>query len=348
MKKILIIEDTYEVRDNIVEILSLSNYEVDEAENGIIGIEKAQTSPPDLILCDVMMPDLDGFGVLHILSKKPVTANIPFIFLTAKSEKADFRKGMNLGADDYITKPFDPHELLEVVEMRLKKNERKAAVQEKKGSLGLINESKGRRELQELIANREVRTFRKRDAIYKENELPRQLYYLQSGKVKTFRTNDFGKTYITHIYNAGDFLGYQALIKNTPYHESAVAMENCRVALIPKKDFLPLLANSRHLSNQFIKLLAQNIEEHEEQLLSLAYSSIRKRVAQALLKLNEQSRNSGQANISILRDDFASMVGTAKESVIRTLAEFKTEGLIEVDNGLITVIDQDKLYKIPC
>src|SRR5688572_13362054 len=100
MKKILLIEDNTEVRENTSEIISLANYEVLTAENGKVGVELAQKEKPDLIICDIMMPELDGYGVLHILSKKPETAGIPFIFLTAKTEKNDVRKGMNLGADD--------------------------------------------------------------------------------------------------------------------------------------------------------------------------------------------------------------------------------------------------------
>jgi CheY-like chemotaxis protein len=121
MKKILIIEDNTEVRENLSEILSLSGYQTISAENGKVGVEKALNDRPDLILCDVMMPELDGFGVLHILSKQPITSDVPFIFLTAKAEKDDFRKGMALGADDYIVKPFDDTILLQTIETRLKR-----------------------------------------------------------------------------------------------------------------------------------------------------------------------------------------------------------------------------------
>src|SRR4051812_20977154 len=105
MKKILLIEDNAGIRENTSEILSLANYSVITAENGKVGVELAQRERPDLIICDIMMPELDGYGVLHILGKKDDTASIPFIFLTAKTEKTDIRKGMNLGADDYLTKP---------------------------------------------------------------------------------------------------------------------------------------------------------------------------------------------------------------------------------------------------
>ncbi|MCL4168808.1 UNVERIFIED_CONTAM: hypothetical protein GTU68_003829, partial [Idotea baltica] len=119
MKSILVIEDVTEVRENVCEILELSGYQVFAAENGSQGIEQANRELPDLIICDVMMPRIDGYGVLKILRANQATNHIPFIFLTARVEKEDFRKGMGLGADDYITKPFDDTELLEAIETRL-------------------------------------------------------------------------------------------------------------------------------------------------------------------------------------------------------------------------------------
>ncbi|NND31532.1 MAG: response regulator, partial [Saprospiraceae bacterium] len=124
MAKVLIIEDNSDVRENIAEILELADHDVTTAEDGKIGVEKALETTPDIIVCDVMMPELDGFGVLRILSKNTKTADVPFIFLTAKSEQEDFRKGMGLGADDYITKPFDDVELMDAIEMRLEKSAR--------------------------------------------------------------------------------------------------------------------------------------------------------------------------------------------------------------------------------
>jgi DNA-binding response OmpR family regulator len=122
-QRILVIEDNAEMADNIASILQLARYEVIVAPNGKVGVEMVQQRRPDLILCDVMMPELDGHGVLFILRNDPDTLDIPFIFLTAKADKSDFRTGMNLGADDYITKPFDGVDLLKVIEMRLKRRE---------------------------------------------------------------------------------------------------------------------------------------------------------------------------------------------------------------------------------
>ncbi|MBX2872509.1 MAG: response regulator [Saprospiraceae bacterium] len=346
MKKILVIEDNLEVRENLAEILELSGYEVATAENGKIGVQEARSVKPDLILCDVMMPELDGFGVLRILDQNPKTADIPFVFLTAKAEKDDFRKGMNLGADDYITKPFDDVELLDAIEMRLKKSERikKSFDGTAQGLTSFISEARGQRELNKLSEDREIQRFRKKDFVYEEGQYAKRLYFIASGKVKTFKTNDVGKEYIIKIHKAGEFLGYQALIKEDKYHESASALEETELSLIPKEDFFALLYNNRDFSARFIKMLADNMEDQEEQLLSLAYNSIRKRVAESLLVLQERFAKDG---ISILRDDLASMVGTAKESVIRTLTDFKNEGLIKIESGSISILATDKLAAMP-
>ena len=120
---ILVIDDNAGIRENIAEVLELANYRVFTAEDGKTGIETALKEKPDLILCDVMMPQLDGYGVLHLVHKNPVIRNTPFIFMSARAEPAEMRKGMGLGADDYITKPFEETALLQAIECRLKRAE---------------------------------------------------------------------------------------------------------------------------------------------------------------------------------------------------------------------------------
>lgn len=342
MKKILVIEDNAEVRENLEEILELYGYEVFAAEDGKIGVDKAKAHLPDLILCDVMMPRLDGFGVLNILSKKPETADIPFVFLTAKAEKSDFRRGMNLGADDYITKPFYKDELLAVIETRLKKKEilKKKFDRTDQGLGAFINEAKGYEELRNLSNERKVKSYKKRDLVFEEGDYPRYLFFIKSGKVKLFKTNDEGKEYIINIFKEGDFFGHIDLIKDTEYTESTAAMEDTDLSLVPKEAFLKLLYGNRDVSSQLIKMLASNIADQEEQLLHLAYNSVRKRVADAVLFLSEKE---GKENITILRDDLARIVGTAKESVIRMLTEFKHDNYIEIIDGVIHLKDKEGL-----
>lgn len=121
MKSVLVIDDNPDIRENTAEILDLAGYKIFTAENGKRGVDLVLKEKPDVIICDIMMPELDGYGVLHLLRKNPETSNIPFIFLTAKTERREFRKGMEMGADDYITKPFEDIELLNAIEVRLKK-----------------------------------------------------------------------------------------------------------------------------------------------------------------------------------------------------------------------------------
>lgn len=119
--KILIIEDEVQIRENIQQILELSGFEAYTAYDGKAGLELVKTSPPDLILCDIMMPELDGYDVLSALRQEPATASIPVIFLTAKADRVDLRRGMELGADDYLTKPFETDELLRAISARLER-----------------------------------------------------------------------------------------------------------------------------------------------------------------------------------------------------------------------------------
>lgn len=346
MKKILIIEDHEDIRENLAEILDLAGYETYTAENGKIGVELAEKIRPDLILCDVMMPVLDGFGTLSILHKKQATADIPFIFLTAKSEKADFRYGMNLGADDYITKPFESNELLKVVEMRLAKSEKMRVATAENGTSDFslfINEAKGEEALKNLTIDRESRLFLKKSAVYTEGSVPRFLYYIEKGKVKLSKTNDDGKELIINILGENQFFGFMSLLSGENQTDNATALEECTIVTIPKDDFISLLHANRDVSVNFIKMLAGNVVAKEEQLLHLAYNSVRKRVADTLILLHDRY---GKKPISMLREDIAALAGTAKETVIRTLTDFREEKLIDVEDGKITVLSVEKLKRL--
>jgi cAMP-binding proteins - catabolite gene activator and regulatory subunit of cAMP-dependent protein kinases len=349
MKTILVIEDNKDVRENVAEILSLANYKVFTAQDGRTGVEQAINHQPDLIVCDIMMPQMDGFGVIRILSKRTETADIPFIFLTAKTERGDFRRAMNLGADDYITKPFDDVELLDAIELRLEKSQRlRHSFDGSETGLGhFMKEAKAYAALEELSKDREGRHYRKKDLIYEEGTYPYQLYFIAKGKVKIFKTNNFGKELIVNIYKEGEFLGYIPLIQNAVHTESAEALEDCEMRLIPKEDFLSLLHKNTNVAAQLIKMLANNITEKESQLLNMAYNSVRKRVAEALLQLFDRYESAGKAEITLLREDLASMTGTAKETVIRTLAEFKSDSLLDIKGGRIIVSDRKLLEDLP-
>src|SRR6476620_2055275 len=240
---ILVIDDNNDLRENTAEILDLAGYKTFTAENGKRGVEVATREKPDVIVCDIMMPELDGYGVLHLLRKNPDTQNIPFIFLTAKTERSDFRKGMEMGADDYVTKPFEDIELLNAIEVRLKKTEvlQQNYSPSPQGLSQFVKDVKDAGLLKQLSEQYDVEHFSKKQTVYAEGKRPRFLYYLVSGKVKAFKIHEDGKEYITDLYSAGDFMGYTALFEDKVYEESTTVLEDAEVMQIPKDEFLQMI-----------------------------------------------------------------------------------------------------------
>jgi CRP/FNR family cyclic AMP-dependent transcriptional regulator len=341
MKKILVIEDNQEVRDNIAEILELASYQVLRAENGKEGIIMAMQELPDLILCDIMMPVLDGYGVLHMLKKNDSLCNTPFVFMSAKADRIDVRKGMGLGADDYLTKPFDETDLLNTVETRLKKadNQRSQPAVDKNDFKKSLSEN----EIMELLTgNRDTGVYKKKQIIYTEGTRPLRIYYIQKGKVKTYRTNQDGKQLITGLYTEGDFLGYVPLMEGSSYKDIAEAIEFTELAVIPKEDFIELINTSRGVVNKFTHLITQHISQAEAMLVGMAYNSLRRKVAEALIGVHEIYSTA----IDMSRQNLAALAGTATESMIRTLNDFKSEKIIDINDGIITILNEKKLINI--
>lgn len=348
-KTILVIDDNNDLRENTAEILELAGYKTITAENGKRGVEAATKEKPDLIVCDIMMPELDGYGVLHLLRKNADTQNIPFIFLTAKTERSDFRKGMEMGADDYVTKPFDDIELLNAIDVRLKK----ATVLQQnytpspQGLSQFVKDVKDSGMLKQLSGQYAVESFQKKQLLYIEGRRPRFLYYLVSGKVKAVKSHEDGKEYITDLFSGGDFIGYSALIEDRAYTDSAAVLEDAEIMQIPRDEFLGMMYSDMAIAAKFIRIITHNVKEKEDRLLNLAYSSLRKRVAKALVDIHEKyNKHGAHSLIEFSRDDIAQYVGTATESLIRTLSDFKSEKLVEIKSGKISIVDLEKLKNL--
>lgn len=349
MNTVLLIEDNEDIRENMAEIMELSGYKVLTSPDGKEGVEAAIHHKPDIIICDIMMPVLDGYGVIHMLQKNPETQNIPFIFLTAKAERTEMRKGMELGADDYITKPFNGTELLNAIESRLRKSElRKLELsQGMKGLDELVNTVGGKDALATFAENRLISKFKKKQIIYTEGNNPHRMYFVEKGKIKAYRTNNDGKELITNLYNEGDFFGFIAILEGTTQKETAEVMEDAELAVISRDDFENLINHNPDVMKKFIKLLANNVSDRETQLLNLAYNSLRKKVADSILAINKKFYNGEPSQpMDISRENIANIAGTAKESVIRTLSDFKDEGLIEIKSGNITILNMKKLQDL--
>jgi len=350
MEKILLIEDNAAISENVAEILELANYQVITATNGKEGVSMALEHLPDLIICDIMMPVLDGYGVLHMLHKNKALQTTPFIFLTAKSERTDIRKGMEMGADDYITKPFEGAELLSAIESRLKRcaEIKQAPATGLQGIDILLSASNGTTQLSLLKEDRNTNHYKKKQNIYTAGNRPEYLYYLLQGKVKTYKRNDDGKELIVGLYNEGDFMGYTALLEGGNYQENAEAMEDSLLAVIPHKDFQQLISSNPEVLGKFIQLLSREMAEKEQQLIGLAYNSLRKKVAEALIMLDKKYNTAGDKNftIDISRENLAAVAGVAKESLIRTLGDFRDERLIALKEGQIASLSIKKLTEM--
>ncbi len=347
MKKILVIEDNVEIRENVIEILELASYDVAFAKNGTEGVALASKYQPDLILCDIMMPELDGYGVLYLLNKNSETANIPFIFITAKSERLDLRKGMEMGADDYLTKPFGRLELLNAIESRLKKKE--SQLSSYSNSLEKLNQmvskKEGLPELKKIIAERESRLFKKNQVVHYEGDAATGIYLILSGKIKTMKLAEDGRELMTGVYKEEDFLGLNIILSSGPYIDTATALEDTLACFFPKLQFDELLVMYPDVAGKFLKILSSEIREKDAQLLQLAYQSVRKRIAESILRMF-RNQESELDSITISRTDLASLSGTAAETVSRTLTEFKNEGLIEKKGSTLRILNSAKFSKM--
>ncbi|RNL56071.1 response regulator [Pedobacter jejuensis] len=339
-KKVLIIEDNDDIRESTAEVLDLAGYETFLAKHGKVGVEMALKHLPDIILCDIMMPELDGYGVLYLLNKNPKTANIPFIFITAKTERADMRKGMEMGADDYLTKPFDDLELFKAIESRFKKKQQSGSFSTDSDNCEAVIEALRKKGKSRSIANKQI--------IYVEGDDPTHLYYLIKGQVKTYKRFKDGRELSSNLHHDGDFFGYESLCNGELYADNAATLIESDIIQIPKADFMEYLLNHQTVSKTFIALLSGNIRDKGSKMLQLAYSSVRKRVAEALLqvasKFNDDPADS--CTIRISRDDLAALVGTACETVSRTLADFKDEKLIDKTGNAINILSIEKLRNI--
>lgn len=348
MKTILLIEDDTALRENTAELLELSDYNVITAPNGKLGIENAKAHKPDIIVCDIMMPEIDGYGVLEALSLDHQTSQIPFIFLSAKTEHKEIRKGMDMGADDYLTKPFDEEELMSAIESRLAKS--KLLRELSSNGQNSKEEDDKLRSLHELKNffddYGELKNYKRGENIYREGDHSNKVFLILKGVVKSHKMDESGKELITALYKADDFLGFTSFMDNVPYQESATAVEATELAAVSKDNLKDILEKSKNVSLEFMELLTDNLSGIKQQLLQMAYSSVRKKTAQTILQFVAVLDKKPEDGIKISRNDLASVAGIATESLIRTLSSFKKEGLIEIEGRNIKILQLDELQHV--
>ena len=349
MKKVLLIEDDAILRENTSELLELSNYEVITASNGKIGVDKAIKILPDIIVCDILMPEMDGYSVLQELTKHSIAKYIPFVFLSAKTERQDIRKGMNMGADDYLTKPFGEKELINTIESRIAK----AAILKEEREMYQDNTHANEEEIRTLgdlkvflEDNGTVLNYKQDDIIYKEGDNSNLIYLVTKGVVKCHKLDEQGKELTTELHKENDLFGYTSFTQNIPYQETATAIKDAQVIGLPKRELKDILNKNHKVTLELMQLLTDDLKGMKDQLLQMAYSSVHKKTASTILKFAEKLNRKPEDPISISRSDLASVAGIATETLIRAMSNFKKQGIIEIEGKNIKIIDIQKLQYI--
>ncbi len=204
--------------------------------------------------------------------------------------------------------------------------------------------------LASLTANKTEQVYKKGEIIFREGSYPSGIFYIAEGKVKKYKLDNDGKVHIIYLANTGELLGYHAILSEDRYPDSAAAIEESRIAFIPKSDFLDTLEHSDILSRRLLKTLSHEFAVLANSLNMFAQKSVRERLAVQLIVLREKYKvnfQSGMAvEINMSRDDLASIVGTAREHVVRVLSEFKEDGILETRGRKIIVLDVNKLIRI--
>lgn len=346
MKKVLFIEDDTVVRENTAELLELAGYHVVTAGNGKTGVSIAKKELPDIVICDIMMPEMDGYGVLQNLSQDPATQHIPFIFLSAKTEHRDIRKGMDLGADDYLTKPFEEEELINAIESRLAKVAILESFRSPKGAQQPDQKLHSLQELREEFKKYDQQTYKSGEIIYEEGKQSNHFFMVDRGVVKTHRMDEYGKELITSLHKEGDFFGSLSFHKPIANEEFATAMEDTRLYSLTKEELKNILIQNSNVTLELIDVMGENLSGVKEQLLEMAYGSVRKKAARTILLFSQKIRRHPTQSIRISRSDLASVAGMASETLIRTLSDFKKEGLLEIEGRNIKILNVEGLKKI--
>ena len=351
MKTVLLIEDDTVLRENTAELLELFRYKVLTAANGKVGVEMAKKYVPNIIVCDIMMPELDGYDTLQMLSKNKRTKHIPFVFLSAKTERQDVRKGMNLGADDYITKPFTEDDITSAIESRLAKaailkeltdaNKNHPVIEQQQDEIKTLNDLKNFFDDYGTEFN-----YKKDDIIYYESDHCNYIYLISKGAVKCHRMDEQGKELVTALYKEDDLFDYASFTSNIPHQETATAIANTTLLGISILEFTELLNKNHKVVLELIELLADNLSDVKEQLLQIAYGTVNKKTAATILKFAEKINRRPDDPIKISRNDLASVAGIATETLIRALTEFKKLGIIKAEGRNIKVVDLERLKTI--
>ena len=245
-----------------------------------------------------------------------------------------------------VEKPASTKILLLAVELRFKKLAGRPAPPAEPTSAS----DQGLSELHTLLTDENrLRRYKKRVLLFQEGDAPAGVFFIHEGKVKTFKTDEGGNEYVTSLSGAGEYVGHLNSLDDTPYSNSAGTLEDCVISFFPLLEFRALLAQHPAVARQFSTLLSQHVAAREQQLLRLAYHSVRKRLADALISY-QQLYHPGPAatppELLVSREYLAGVVGASKETISRMLSKLKDTGLIAISGSRITIPDVEKLRRI--
>ncbi|MFM2224410.1 MAG: hypothetical protein RJA07_612 [Bacteroidota bacterium] len=200
--------------------------------------------------------------------------------------------------------------------------------------------------LQEIEEGKEGINFKKGQIIFSEGNKPQGLYCVNSGKIKLVKIGEDGKEQILRLIKPGDMMGYRALLSGDRYNATAIALEDCAVCCIPKQKFMTILKKDTNLSLEMMKLLGNDLKKAEENITHMAQKPVRERMAEALLFMKETygfEEDDQTISVTLSREEIANLVGTATETAIRLLSEFKHDGIIELSGKKIKISNYLKL-----
>jgi len=345
MKKILLIEDDEEFRASTVDILSLSNYEVQACKNGKEGVQKSLSWKPDLIICDIILPKLDGYGVLRVLRNSEFLKDVLIICITGHQEIEHYRKCMEFGADDFLLKPFSPTELLKAIETRF---DRHSIHSEHLTTQSSTGRKKYDDILAKVLEGRPVVPGRKGSPMFEAGQTPRFACYVISGMIRTIRFDFSGKELTTGIFTKGKFVGLSEALQGIPFMDSAIVLQNSELILIPIVDFLQITHREPVFLSSLVNQLALDVISNNQLLINLAYQDMRGKVALALLRLYQfyKKDNPQVTHVKQPRAIIASMAGVAKESATRTMIDFVEEGIVEVTPEGYRILNFERLERL--
>ena len=336
---VFILHENMLTKSILIGILETEGYKTHDFPTVISETNKMNESIfPDVIVCDI---DLLNSSQMKDLLEAKKSEVIPLVMISSQAEKGEENE---LGI--VIKMPFIAEDILNAVSSQIKKKLNGQFISPKENISNLTDGvSKEFLPIHLLSKHTQFKRFEKNEKIYAEGDTHHFVYFISSGKVKISKLNSWGKEFIVEVLKVNDFFGYIAVLNGSNRNETAIALEDAKIGMIPQKDFLHLLYSNNQISLYITKYISSKLSMASEKALQLAYDSARKRVARALVYFtNIYSEGNHSSNgINLSRENISAISGISLETVSRTLTEFKQDGYIEVNNRNIKIIQHKKL-----